>query len=111
MHVLIMLSLFCTDKGGLSVTFSSNMPLSYPVDPETSPDGSHLSVTGEGINAEIPHQSRHYKKVEVGAVAAPVQAFYQEWLLDPILTCPNCKLVFRKGQLREYQHHIDKCQP
>ena len=64
---------------------------------------------GEGINTEIRHEARRYKKSEKDIVAAPAQADDQDWPLDPNLTCPYCHVVFRRGQMREYRYHVDKC--
>ena len=93
------------------------MPLTRPGNVPASPDESLYSFDadqryiGEGINTEIRREARRYKKADIGAVAAPVQADDQEWPLDPNLICPYCKVVFRRGQIREYGYHVDECQP
>ena len=64
---------------------------------------------GEGMRTEIQREGRRYKEVDIGAVAAPVQVDDQEWPLDHNLTCPYCKVVFRRGQIREFRFHLVPC--
>ena len=79
-------------------------------------DDSLLSVfeanqcyIGEDINSEIEHEAQRYKKGDTAVVAVPAQADDEEWPLDPNLTCPYCNVVFRRGQMREFRHHVDDC--
>ena len=65
---------------------------------------------GEDINSEIEHEAQCYKKGDTAVVAVPAQANDEEWPLDPNLTCPYCNVVFRRGQMREFRHHVDVCQ-
>ena len=69
-----------------------------------------LRYIGEDINTEISHEAHRYRKSIKGLVTVPAQVDDQDWPLDPNLTCPYCKVVFRRGQMREYRLHIDKCQ-
>ena len=110
----------CVQRQESSVSASTDSSLPQPL---TQPgvvsalDDSLLSgfeadqrYIGEGINSEIRHEAHRYKKGEKGVVAVPAQADDQDWPLDPNLTCPYCKVVFRRGQMREYRYHVDDCQ-
>ena len=81
------------------------MPLTRPgarVVPSVHP------YVSENIYSEIGHEAHRYKEDET-AKAAPVHTDDEEWPLDPNLTCPYCNMVFRRGQMREFRHHIDEC--
>ena len=81
------------------------MPLTRPgacVVPSLQPNVS------EDIDSEIRYEA--YRCKEAGkAEASPVHADDEEWPLDPNLTCPYCNVVFRRGQMREFRHHVDDC--
>ena len=98
-----------------STEVSLPMPLTRP-GAVTPLDDSLLSVfeanqcyIGEDINSEIEHEAQRYKKGDTAVVAVPAQADDEEWPLDPNLTCPYCSVVFRRGQMQEFRHHVDVC--
>ena len=59
--------------------------------------------------SEIGHEAHRYKEDERAKAAPVLHADDEEWPLDPNLTCPYCNVVFRRGQMREFRHHIDEC--
>ena len=65
---------------------------------------------GEDINHEIQHEAKRAQKDRGEILHADSETDEQDWPFDPNLTCPKCKVVFRRGQIREYRYHVDECE-
>ena len=65
---------------------------------------------GEDINREIQLEAKRAQKDRGEILHADSETDKQDWPFDPNLTCPKCKVVFRRGQIREYRYHVDECE-
>eukprot|EP00731_Ephydatia_muelleri_P039070 Em1081g2a len=89
-----------------------------------SPDSSHLrapsgqergpqqfSVSG-GCGSEVDLLAHIDTEIhrQVASVANLSQQLDENAPLDPNLTCPVCRVTFRKGEIQSYKRHVAACQ-
>ena len=101
-----------TSPPPLDVSGSLPSPMHLPVQHSLSSDSEtsfqpNRRYIGDGINREIRHEARQYKKAVEQGVPAPDSIDENVWPFDPNLECPHCGKRFRRGQIREYRYHLD----
>ena len=101
-----------TPSPPLDISGSLPSPMHLPVQHSLSSDSDtsfqpNQRYIGDGINREIRHEARQYKKAVEQGVPAPDDVDESVWPFDPNLECPHCGKRFRRGQIREYRYHLD----